>query len=32
MQNINLYQVEHKRRGGPRPRQMTLGWIALFTP
>ena len=31
MQNINLYQVEHKRRDGPRPRQMILGWIALFT-
>ena len=31
MQNINLYQVEHKRRDGPRPRQMTPGWIALLT-
>lgn len=30
MQNINLYQVEAKRRDGPSPRQMTLGWILLL--
>ena len=27
MQNINLYQVEHKRRDGPSPRQMTLAGL-----
>lgn len=31
MQNINLFQVEAKRRDGPSPRQMTLGWILLFS-
>lgn len=31
MQNINLFQVEAKRRAGPSPRQMTLGWILLFS-
>jgi hypothetical protein len=31
MQNINLYQREQKRRSGPRPKQMVLGWIVLFT-
>ena len=30
MQNINLYQVEHKRRDGPSPRQMTFGWVVLL--
>jgi hypothetical protein len=30
MQNINLYQREQKRRSGPRPRQMLLGWGLLF--
>ena len=30
MQNINLYQVEHKRRDGPSPRQMILGWVVLL--
>jgi hypothetical protein len=30
MQNINLYQCEQKRRNGPRPRQMLLGWGLLF--
>lgn len=30
MQNINLYQVEHKRRDGPSPRQMILGWLVLL--
>ncbi|EQM76367.1 PilN domain-containing protein [Pseudomonas stutzeri] len=29
MQNINLYQRERRRGGGPRPRQMRLG-IALL--
>ncbi len=29
MQNLNLYQVERKRRGGPRRAQMLLGLIAL---
>jgi hypothetical protein len=31
MQNINLYQREQKRRSGPRPKQMVLGWVVLFT-
>lgn len=30
MQNINLYQREQKRRSGPRPQQMVLGWLLLF--
>jgi hypothetical protein len=30
MQNINLYQLEQKRRSGPRPGQMLLGWVLLF--
>jgi hypothetical protein len=30
MQNINLYQREQKRRRGPRPKQMVLGWLVLF--
>lgn len=30
MQNINLYQREQKRRSGPRPKQMVLGWLVLF--
>lgn len=30
MQNINLYQREQKRRRGPRPKQMVLGWVLLF--
>ena len=30
MQNINLYQVEQKRRSGPRPKQMVLGWLVIF--
>ena len=29
MQNLNLYQVERKRRGGPRRAQMLLGLAAL---
>ncbi len=29
MQNLNLYQVERRRRGGPRPRQMLAGLSAL---
>nr|WP_298164756.1 PilN domain-containing protein [uncultured Pseudomonas sp.] len=29
MQNLNLYQVERKRRGGPRRSQMLLGLAAL---
>ncbi|EXF45545.1 hypothetical protein BAY1663_02063 [Pseudomonas sp. BAY1663] len=29
MQNINLYQHERRRTGGPRPRQMLLGVGAL---
>jgi hypothetical protein len=30
MQNINLYQPQQKRRQGPRPKQMILGWGLLF--
>lgn len=29
MQNVNLYQRERRRKGGPRPRQMLLGACAL---
>lgn len=29
MQNLNLYQVERKRRGGPRRMQMLLGLLVL---
>lgn len=32
MQNLNLYQVERRRRGGPRQAHMLLGLalLALF--
>lgn len=30
MQNINLYQLEPRRGGGPRPRQMRLGFALLM--
>lgn len=29
MQNLNLYQVERRRRGGPRRRHMLLGLVLL---
>lgn len=29
MQNINLYQLERRRSGGPRPRHMLLGLVLV---
>lgn len=30
MQNVNLFQQEQRRHGGPKPRQMALGLALLL--